>query len=203
MLTWLISEPLPPSVFELLADPNVVGQRYPRQAKRSWRHSRRMWPFSLRDTASASFYRMYEFLVVDRGIALREELEYFCVGHPEWTVRDLPQPMDAARDDESQNLTRYAVLAALVHIICDVFNRRIELGLPRDAPAIIEDWEELARRPKVYEEVPRWAREAGPLPEALRIPNAKGQFVEAGSAAACVRAKQMNILMHEPDVHFV
>ena len=134
-------------------------------------------------------------------IVLREELEYFCVGHPEWAVRDLPEPTNAVEQDHDH--TRFAVLATLAHIICDVFNRRIELGLPRDAPAIVEDWEELARRPKVYEEVPRWAREAEPLPEGLRIPNAKGEFVEAGSAAACVRAKQMNILMHEPDVHFV
>ena len=42
--------------------------------------------------------------------------------------------------------------------MCDSFNRRIGLGLPRDAPAIIEDFEELQACPKVYEEPPEWAK---------------------------------------------
>ena len=52
---------------------------------------------------------------------------------------------------------RYTILAVLIQLACDSLSRRIGLGLPRDAPAIIEDFEQFQARPKVYEEPPEWA----------------------------------------------
>jgi hypothetical protein len=99
------------------------------------------------DTSTASFYRIYIFFVVNWTTAFRNELEYFCTSHPDWAISALPDPADP-------NPLRYAILAVLTHLICDSFNRCIELGLPRDALAIILDFEELKARPKVYEQPP-------------------------------------------------
>lgn len=68
---------------------------------------------------------------------------------------------------------RYTILAVLAQLMCDAFNRRIELGLPRDVPAIIEDFEELQARPKVNERSPGWAQRVQPLPEKLLFGTAR------------------------------
>ncbi|KAI0692016.1 hypothetical protein C8T65DRAFT_670149, partial [Cerioporus squamosus] len=57
--------------------------------------------------------------------------------------------------------------------MCASFNHRIALGLPRDAPAIILDWDEVQGRPKVFEEPPEWARRVKPLEEKVFIPDHK------------------------------
>ncbi|TFK24922.1 hypothetical protein FA15DRAFT_575941, partial [Coprinopsis marcescibilis] len=66
----------------------------------------------------------------------------------------------------------------LRRLMCNAFNRRIELGLPSDAPAIIEDFEELQARQKVYEEPPGWERRAQPLRENVFIPNGEGSELD-------------------------
>ena len=140
---------------------------------------------------------MYEFLVVGWTVPFRNELEYFCTKHPDWAVADIPDPAD------ERDAARYALLAGITRLLCESFNRRIELGLPRDAPPIIEDWEELARRPKVLERAPAWADKVRPVPEVVSIPDSEGRYVTADDPEACESLKKLNILIPQPHIHFV
>src|SRR5262245_54864265 len=154
------TEPPPPSINTLLDDPDAVLKRYPYSFPRRWRISLITKPFfslsrlSSRflpaDSPTASLYRLYQFFIIDWTTQFRNELEYFCTQPPRWPVSDIPDPQDP-------DSARYAVLAVLTRLMCSAFNRRIELGLPRDAPPIVLDFEELARRPKMYETAPEWA----------------------------------------------
>ena len=80
------------------------------------------------DTPLAALYRIYEHIVLDQHIEVRNEIEAFWY-HADWAVRDLPDPRDPHPE-------RYACLACIPALLCLAFNKRIELGLPRDAPAI-------------------------------------------------------------------
>ncbi|KAJ3785835.1 hypothetical protein GGU10DRAFT_186425 [Lentinula aff. detonsa] len=194
----LFCEPLPPSIDELLTNREQILQRYPRRNFSRWRISRASLSFfSSRDNASASFYRLYEFVVLGWTIQLRNELEYFCTSHPGWAVSDLPDPAD------TKDPARYAFLAGLTYLMCEAFNRRIELGLPRDAPAIVTDWEELKRRPQVLERVPDWVKSVSPLAEAVRIPDEKGNFVDTNDPEVCTPLSRFNIIMPYPHIHFI
>ena len=48
--------------------------------------------------------------------------------------------------------------------------------LRRDTPAIIDDFEELQARPKVYEKPPEWAKQVPgkALAETVFVPNSEG-----------------------------
>ncbi|KAI0768155.1 hypothetical protein BD413DRAFT_567225 [Trametes elegans] len=194
-----LREPLPPPIHTLLQEREQVRARCPMRMflTRHWRVSRRLYPLSTQDTASACFYRIYQFLIIDWTIGLRNELEYFCTIHPEWLVVDLPDPED--KDDPA----RYAALAAVTHVLCEAYNRRIELGLPRGTPPIVNDWEELARRPKILERVPAWAERVPPLQEVLRIPDSEGRYVEDGDEDVFEPFRKYNILMRQAHIHFI
>ncbi|KAK7468299.1 hypothetical protein VKT23_002813 [Stygiomarasmius scandens] len=197
-------EPLPPTVSELLADASNIRARYPNHLARQWRRSliqpsllsRFLGTATSSDTASASFYRIYQFFVLHDNIKFRNELEYFCCSHPDWPIYSLPDPADT-------DPLRYAILAVLTRLMCDSFNRRIGLGLPRDAPAIIEDFEELEARPKVYEEPPEWAERVRALPEKVFIPNAEGKRLDENHEDVSEEFKTMNIIVQTPHIHFV
>jgi len=90
---------------------------------------------------------------------MRNEIEYFFRRYT-WPVRHIPDPAD-------EDPMRYAVLACVPYLLVEAFNRNIELGLPRNTPAIMTDEEidEVQTRPKTYEEVPEWARKVAPLGE--------------------------------------
>ncbi|GBE86391.1 hypothetical protein SCP_0902700 [Sparassis crispa] len=196
-------EPLPPSIDELLADRAKARSRYPLSSPHRWRTSRVPLPLFSRilrtpqpDTPSASFYRLYEFFVLDWNVQLRNELEYFCSMHPTWSVFDLPDPVDT-------DPVRYAALAVLTRLMCDAFNRRIGLGLPRDAPAIILDFEELQARPKVYEQPPEWAQRVPALQERVFIPDAQGNAPVEGDEDISEEFQGMNIIVRMPHIHFI
>ncbi|KAG7089405.1 hypothetical protein E1B28_011093 [Marasmius oreades] len=197
-------EPLPPSVSELLANSSKLRARYPSNTARQWRRSRIRPPLAFRllgtasyaDTPTAAFYRIYEFLVTNHNIHFRNELEYFCCSHPNWSISSLPDPKDP-------DPLRYAILAVLTKLMCDSFNRRIGLGLPRDAPAIIEDFAELEARPKVYEEPPEWAKRVQALPEKVFIPNVEGKKLDEDHEDVSEEFKAMNIIVQMPHIHFV
>ncbi|KAJ7724711.1 hypothetical protein DFH07DRAFT_854579 [Mycena maculata] len=112
------------------------------------------------DTGVACFYRIYEFAAIHNDILFRNEIEYFC--HKRWPISSRPDPCDP--DPE-----RVAFLAALTYILCDSFNDRIQRGLPRDAPAIILDFEALRSQPKILERPPLWAEKTPPLRRRIRI----------------------------------
>ncbi|KAI0075877.1 hypothetical protein K474DRAFT_1335733 [Panus rudis PR-1116 ss-1] len=193
-----LSEPLPPPIDDLLAHRDRVHRQYAMKGFRApWRFSRGPLRVLCRDTPSAAFYRLYQFVVINSIIQLRNELEYICCAHPDWAVSSLSDPADTA------NPARYAFLAGLTHLMCESFNRRIGLGLHRDAPAIILDWEELERRPKVFEHVPEWAERVPPLKEVLRIPDEHGSFIDPDDPEVCAPMKKYNILMAHPPIHFI
>lgn len=182
------SEPLPPSVSQLLSNRSKVFNRFSLQRQIDWRHSLlrvpiycRPFPFTsspfLPDTPSASFYRLYQLFVVDWTIQFRNELEYFW-NRASWALADLPDP--GLGDDglpESEAKLRKAVMAGLTRIMKLAYNRLISKGLPRNAPAVVMDWEELKARPRVLEEIPTWAKEMERLDPVVELPNAKGELL--------------------------
>lgn len=203
-------EPLPPSVVDLLTHASAIRAQYPSHLAHQWRRSNipppllsRLFRAQVHDTPSASFYRIYRFFVLHDNISLRNELEYFCCSHPSWSVSSLPDPV---ADSPSSDPVRYTVLAVLTQLMCDSFNRRIDLGLPRDAPAIIEDFAELQARPKVYEQPPEWAKRVltgNALEEKVFIPNAEGRKLDEDDEDVCKEFKDLGIIVQMPHIHFV
>ncbi|KAH7903505.1 hypothetical protein BJ138DRAFT_133602, partial [Hygrophoropsis aurantiaca] len=190
-------------VSELLAGRHKAYARYPINSPSVWQRSRTQPSLLPRllgrhnpDTPSASFYRIYEFFVLGWNIALRNEFEYFCCSHPDWSVCALPDPADP-------DPLRYAALAVLTRLMCASFNRRIDLGLPRDAPAIIVDFGALQARPKVHERTPEWADRVPSLPETVFIPDAKGNELKEDNPDVSEEFKAMNIVVQMPHIHFV
>ncbi|KAJ5182639.1 hypothetical protein N7492_000255 [Penicillium capsulatum] len=139
---------------------------------------------------------MYEYLVTGFILGLRTEIEFF-FNQPGWAVSALPDPWD-------QDPQRYAILAVLPHYLVVAFNRLIERGLPRGAPAIIagdgvED--ELRSRPIALEEEPSWVADVPKLERPLVIPGSNGEEPEEQARSA--RFLAMNIIVEEPHVLFV
>ncbi|KAK7027857.1 DNA-binding protein [Favolaschia claudopus] len=187
-------EPLPPTIRELVPNRKRVLADYPLATSTQWSVSRRPLPLLARlfrfrgyDTAAASFYRIYEFAVLHDNTRFRNEIEYFC--HQPWPIASLPDPHDF--DPE-----RAAFLAALTRILCDSFNERIERGLPRDAPAYIEDFAALRSRPKKLETPPIWAQSIRPLDRPLRI-NAREE-----DPGLSTHLGEMGIIMKAPHYSF-
>ncbi|KAK3723947.1 hypothetical protein LTR37_001431 [Vermiconidia calcicola] len=86
--------------------------------------------FNRQDTATASVYRMCEFLCADESNQLMMEMQYFW-DHPRpdaWTLNGLPDPQD-------NDVERYAILASLVESLVLAFNQRLRLGLRRGQPS--------------------------------------------------------------------
>lgn len=140
-------EPLPPPLRILLFDRSAVRLRYPNHRHMRYRHSLARRPFTFRlisilfgasaDTPSASFYRLYEFFVIDWTVQFRNELEYFWThAQPAWALAALPEPTPDPLEDITDATVRYSIMAGLCCIMEQAYNRLILLGLPRDAPAI-------------------------------------------------------------------
>lgn len=178
---------LPPSVDELLAEPSSVRRRHPRRYHPSLRNN------NFPDTALASLYRLYEFYIIDDTISFRNEIEWFWHRH-DWQVHAIPDPSDT-------DPLRYALLGGLTEILCQSFNRLINLGLPRDSPPIVEDFAALAARPKVLECPPEWLANIQPLPEPVFVPNGKGERVAAEDSSLVFR--KWNIFIEHPHSYFV
>lgn len=148
------------------------------------------------DTPLSSLYRLYHFIVTDDTIELRNELEFF-FNKDLWAVCDIPDPHDMHPE-------RYAILAVMPALMVRAFNRLIERGLPRNSPAIILDFEELARQPKILEKVPPWTYDVPKLEPPLKIPNANGEFVHGpDDPNACKEFLDKGILIEEPHIYFV
>ncbi|KAF8907777.1 hypothetical protein CPB85DRAFT_1436358 [Mucidula mucida] len=111
-------EPLPYTVSHILRNRNAVIAQYPPQNRREWRVSlrrqcllSRLCGLTPRDSISAAFYRIYEFLILDWVNEFRNHLEYF-FAHHKWSVASIPDPLDP-------NPVRYAALAALTKLSFD------------------------------------------------------------------------------------
>lgn len=185
-----LSEPIPPTPSILLANRTAVIQKYPLRRPMSWRHSlvprpllHRLFPLlspSSSDTPSASFYRLYQFFVIDWTVQFRNELEYFWTrSQPDWALSALPDPYPnnkpkAGSATDTDEALQYAIMAGLCCIMEKAYNRLIMRGLPRDAPPVVDDFEELQARPKHPENVPAWAEAVVPLSEVMDVPDSEG-----------------------------
>ena len=117
------------------------------------------------DTPIPAMYRIYEHIMLDQSIELRNELEAFWF-KSEWKVSDIPNPEDS-------DVERYAVLSCIPALLVLAFNKRIELGLPRNAPSIfthdqLDVWRSQERE---YEKEPEWVTGVPKLEETLAIPH--------------------------------
>ncbi|KAG1849663.1 hypothetical protein DFJ58DRAFT_729449 [Suillus subalutaceus] len=185
-----LSEPIPPTPSTLLANRTAVIQKYPLRRPMSWRHSliprpllHRLFPLlspSSSDTPSASFYRLYQFFVIDWTVQFRNELEYFWTrSQPDWALSALPDPYPNNKPKtgsatDTDEALQYAIMAGLCYIMEKAYNRLIMRGLPRDAPPVVDDFEELQARPKHPENVPAWAEAVVPLGEVMDVPDSEG-----------------------------
>ncbi|KAL8786513.1 MAG: hypothetical protein Q9213_002740 [Squamulea squamosa] len=151
-----------------------------------------------------ALYRLYEAIVLDRNIDMRNEIEWFWRKR-DWPVRDIPDPQDT-------DPARYAVLASIPSLIIQAYNRLIDLGLPREAPGIMtnEQFEEMKQRPKLFEEAPEWAIKVPPLDKVLKIPHRAHGYTgpwetvdDWDDVRASVPFKMKNILIWEPHIFFL
>ena len=186
----------PPPPDEMLAQREIYDV-----ALQQRRHKPRLGD---QDTPLLTLYRLYEAVVLDSNIGLRNEIEYFFRRH-NWAVCDIPDPADP-------DPKRYAVFACLPYLLVEAFNHNIELGLPRDAPAVLsdEEIEEVKRRPKVFEKVPGWAMEVPPLSQTLVLPhyetqtgNEIGILTRLDDKRASEAFKAKNILVWSHHILFI
>lgn len=131
------------------------------------------------------------------NIGLRNELEYFW--YAKWPVTSIPDPQDPSE-------SRYAVLSAIPSLLVESFNRRIQLGLPRKADAIMsrEEMEQYQKEEKIFESVPEWTNLVGRLEKTLVIPHDNNEVLgsfEDERASSQLAAK--NILHWQPHIHFI
>ncbi|RSL42001.1 hypothetical protein BHE90_013780 [Fusarium euwallaceae] len=154
------------------------------------------------DSPILALYRIYEHLILDQHLEIRNEIEAFWY-HKDWAVVDIPDPCDP--DPE-----RYTCLACIPALLCLAFNRRIEMGLPREAPPIfnhdmLDEWR--AQEPK-FEKVPVWTEKVPQIEETLVIPhwdNNERKFVPLAGFDCGEASKEFadkNILVWHPHVHF-
>lgn len=130
------------------------------------RHRRyRAPPGVFTDTPLYALYRLYEWLLLDHTVNLRNELEVFWWAR--WPVSSIPDPGDQS-DPE-----RYAVLSCIPSLLVESFNERIRMGLRREEPHSILSIEEQlawAASPQKLETVPEWTRNVPPLESIFHIP---------------------------------
>ena len=154
----------------------------------------------LEDTSLYALHRLYEHLLLDDNIGLRNELESFWWKH--WPVSSIPDP---GPDTERE---RYVVMSCIPALLVEAFNARIDMGLRREGMPIMsaEEREKLAATEKKYEAVPEWTKEVPPLDEMLHIEHrieGESQLTGLDDARASKAFKEKNILIWMPHVHFV
>jgi hypothetical protein len=200
----------PPPPAYLVSHPEVAVQRLHeyRQYRRSLvsplgtlSRISNLWKFMrfymvVPETPLASLYRMYEYLVTGWNRELRNEVEGFW-RRADWAISEIPDPQDA-------DPARYAVLAVIPVLLVESFNYNIGLGLPRDAPAFIEDFDALRAQPKRFEELPAWVSGVPPSPDMVRLRNWQGELLESKEdEKACPNFLKMNVLSEDPGIRFI
>lgn len=183
----------PPNPKEILRNPGSYAERF---IKRKYHAPKGIF----HDQPLFSLYRLYEWIMVDHTVNMRNELELFW--WKRWPVSTIPDP----RDDDPE---RYAVLACIPELLVESFNERIDLGLRREEPHSILSLEEqqyFASTPKNYESVPGWTGTVPPLKELLHIPQEVGLWEQPTSLEhpqACQIFGQKNILCPKLHIHFI
>lgn len=155
----------------------------------------------MEDKPLYALYHIYEHIVLDNNIGMRNELELFW-----WTrlpVSDIPDPEDQT-DRE-----RYAVLSCIPPLLVESFNQRIDMGLRREEPHSVLSLEEQlqwAATPKNYESVPKWAQTVPALGETLHMPQTipgEEQLQGLDDLRASQPFKDKNVVLWRPRIHFL
>ncbi|KAF9247768.1 hypothetical protein DTO027I6_8709 [Penicillium roqueforti] len=180
----------PPEPEELLARPNVYRERLFQRIYRTPKDK-------LEDTPLFSLYRLYESLVLNDNIGLRNEFEYFW--YAKWPVVSIPDPQDPSK-------SRYAVLSAIPAFLVESFNQRIELGLPRKADPIMsrEEMEQYQKEDRIFESAPEWTDQVARLEDTLVIPHDNEEILGSfDDKRASEQLAAKNILHWQPDIHLI
>ncbi|KAL6858130.1 hypothetical protein ACO1O0_005582 [Amphichorda felina] len=184
----------PPNPREMLARRDYYRERM--------RHRRYAAPEGvLEDSPLYALYRIYEWIMVDDVVNMRNELEFFW--WKPWPVAGIPDP------GEHGDPERYAVLACIPALLAESFNERIEQGLRREEPHSILSLEEQlawAATPKKWESVPRWTEQVAPLSSVLHIPHSqpfREQLMSLEDPEASPAFRKKNILAMKPHIHFM
>lgn len=177
--------PVPPGPSFLLEHRDIIDQYYPQRNPTD-------------DNPLAAIYRMYAAILGGKDLWLRTELEAF-FKHDTWTVSQIPDPRDPDSD-------RYKLVALVTYILAASLNKLIELGLPRNAPAIITDdiEAELKAEEKKLEYVPLWAKQMPSFNQPFSIPNGEGKTplsVADESADPIMLTK--NVLTESLPIYFI
>lgn len=155
------------------------------------------------DTPLDALYRLYEHIMLDQNIEMRNELEAFWF-HCDWKVCEIPDPKDP--DPE-----RYAVLAVIPTLLVLAFNKRIELGLPRHAPPIFtyDELDQWKREERKLEKEPDWVDGVIGCENQLAIPhwnNDQKKFITLSNLddpGVSEEFAQKNILTLKLHIHFI
>lgn len=151
------------------------------------------------DTPTFALYRLYEHLIINRTTGIRNELEGFWFNR--WPVESIPDPQGHSEP------ARYAVFACIPALMVVLaYNKRIELGIPRKADAImaLEEMDEYQKEEQMYESGPEWTRNIKPLEEVLKIPHEGGETLDSfDEQRASLQLKEKNILCWQPYIHFI
>ncbi|KAI3116232.1 hypothetical protein CBS147333_842 [Penicillium roqueforti] len=161
----------PPEPEELLARPSVYRERLFQRIYRTPKDK-------LEDTPLFSLYRLYESLVLNDNIGLRNEIEYFC----------------------------YAVLSAIPALLVESFNQRIELGLPRKADPIMsrEEMEQYQKEDRIFESAPEWTDQVARLEDTLVILHDNEEILGSfDDKRASEQLAAKNILHWQPHIHLI
>lgn len=161
-LPWYHPCHLPPPPSEIMAYPH---RQYFQTHHTALLAERQLPLWRWRDTASRSFFRIYEGLCADHHEHVGYETEYFWYRNdPAWTPEMLPDPREfgdlAAGEEGERQLT---VLASAAEALADAFNWRYMHGFRRDRNHV----EPSLARPPVYKVVfkgPAWAASVPRLP---------------------------------------
>ncbi|CAG7967381.1 unnamed protein product [Penicillium salamii] len=180
----------PPTPEELLARPNFYRERLFQRQYRTPRGDSE-------DKPLYGLYRLYEHLILNDNIGLRNELEYFW--YARWPIVSIPDPQNACK-------SRYAVLAAIPALLLESYNDRINLGLPRKADSIVsrEELEQYQKEEKMFESLPEWSNQVPRLEETLVIPHDDNEVLDSfEDIRASPQLAAKNILHWQPHIHFI
>ena len=152
-----------------------------------------------KDTPLHALYRLYEYVMLDQNIGMRNEIENFWL-QPAWKVNAIPDPQD-------EDPARYAVLACITSLLVIAFNNKLQLGAPRDGRSLRsneEIWALQQRKDRDWETAPDWAAPVPRLHNALVIPAHDGTVLpDFDDPRASKAFKEKNILIWEPHILFV
>ena len=180
----------PPTPEELLAHADFYRERL---SQRRWRTPKDQ----PEDTPLFSLYRLYERMVLNDNIGLRNEIEYLF--YARWPVASIPDPQDSS-------ISRYAVLSTIPALLVESYNERIRLGLPRKADPIVtrEELEQYQKEERIWETVPEWTKQVAALGETLVIPHEDNEVLPSfKDERASPQLAAKNILHWQPHIHFI